>query len=554
MFVALFAMLGTGVGCQNKIDPASVPPFVLRVEESVTDIVQPLTDDGFIDYLEAANLRHSHGVTPETNWEVIVRTAFGPRPEAAFDESAERQYYQRLGIPPLREKPTDGEYFYSLRLSGEGVTENEERLAGEFHDLKAPWRGESLPELAMWLERQSKHTDSFVAGSQVTRYYAPYVMSEQGHIAKLRSLRRLWGAFETSSDKTERLAAGIASSLFADLDEHPAPLSRIHVTESSGQSRQVARLLSARARLRIGERDLDNAREDILAIHRIGRLLSQGMLEEWILGIALDDMACLLDLELLTFGNLPKEETLQHLKDLDRLPPLRSAADQIDVDDRHVALDAMQYAARRRKEIVQLFNAGQSGIDRQTMKAILSIDWNEAMRVLNDKFDKYVAALEEDDFRKALDAMKGLGSPQRASDDAERLEQMKVAARGSIEELSQFMGQLYFDKYAHILPKIERRPQARREVVRAAYAAHLFRLQEGIYPTSIDELTPILVDPVSDRYTGKPLLLKSIEGGIVIYSVGENLIDDGGQTYTDGSDKDDILIRLTEASSEPVKP
>lgn len=214
----------------------------------------------------------------------------------------------------------------------------------------------------------------------------------------------------------------------------------------------------------------------------------------------------------------------------------------------------MQYAARRRKEIVQLFNAGQSGIDRQTMKAILSIDWNEAMRVLNDKFDKYVAALEEDDFRKALDAMKGLGSPQRASDDAERLEQMKVAARGSIEELSQFMGQLYFDKYAHILPKIERRPQARREVVRAAYAAHLFRLQEGIYPTSIDELTPILVDPVSDRYTGKPLLLKSIEGGIVIYSVGENLIDDGGQTYTDGSDKDDILIRLTEASSEPVKP
>ncbi|MCA9145180.1 MAG: hypothetical protein KDB05_20430, partial [Planctomycetales bacterium] len=484
----------------------------------------------------------------------VVGSAFGPVPEAAFDESAERQYYQRLGIPPLGEKPTDGEYFYSLRLSGEGVTENEERLAGEFHDLKAPWRGESLPELAMWLERQSKHTDSFVAGSQVTRYYAPYVMSEQGHIAKLRSLRRLWGAFETSSDKTERLAAGIASSLFADLDEHPAPLSRIHVTESSGQSRQVARLLSARARLRIGERDLDNAREDILAIHRIGRLLSQGMLEEWILGIALDDMACLLDLELLTFGNLPKEETLQHLKDLDRLPPLRSAADQIDVDDRHVALDAMQYAARRRKEIVQLFNAGQSGIDRQTMKAILSIDWNEAMRVLNDKFDKYVAALEEDDFRKALDAMKGLGSPQRASDDAERLEQMKVAARGSIEELSQFMGQLYFDKYAHILPKIERRPQARREVVRAAYAAHLFRLQEGIYPTSIDELTPILVDPVSDRYTGKPLLLKSIEGGIVIYSVGENLIDDGGQTYTDGSDKDDILIRLTEASSEPVKP
>ena len=63
----------------------------------------------------------------------------------------------------------------------------------------------------------------------------------------------------------------------------------------------------------------------------------------------------------------------------------------------------------------------------------------------------------------------------------------------------------------------------------AAVAAERFRLEKGRFPSSWSELSPAyLSKPVLDPYTGKPLIIKLNEKGIVIYSVGQSGQDDGG--------------------------
>jgi len=68
----------------------------------------------------------------------------------------------------------------------------------------------------------------------------------------------------------------------------------------------------------------------------------------------------------------------------------------------------------------------------------------------------------------------------------------------------------------------------------AAVAAERFRIEKGHFPTSWADLSPAyLSKPVLDPYTGQPLVIKQIEKGIVIYSVGQNGQDEGGENLND---------------------
>jgi len=63
----------------------------------------------------------------------------------------------------------------------------------------------------------------------------------------------------------------------------------------------------------------------------------------------------------------------------------------------------------------------------------------------------------------------------------------------------------------------------------AALAAERYRLEHGTWPTSWEQLMPKYLATVPiDPFTSKPLFLKVLPDGLVIYSVGSNGIDDGG--------------------------
>jgi hypothetical protein len=62
-----------------------------------------------------------------------------------------------------------------------------------------------------------------------------------------------------------------------------------------------------------------------------------------------------------------------------------------------------------------------------------------------------------------------------------------------------------------------------------ALASAAYRADHKVYPTSLEQLTPDYISHIpADPYDGKPLKLASGEDGLVLYSVGPDLTDDGG--------------------------
>ena len=66
-------------------------------------------------------------------------------------------------------------------------------------------------------------------------------------------------------------------------------------------------------------------------------------------------------------------------------------------------------------------------------------------------------------------------------------------------------------------------------VLRMAAAIKLYRIKHGQYPKSLSDLQPGIVKTIPiDGFTGKPLIYKLKGKGFVVYSVGDNQVDDGG--------------------------
>jgi hypothetical protein len=87
-----------------------------------------------------------------------------------------------------------------------------------------------------------------------------------------------------------------------------------------------------------------------------------------------------------------------------------------------------------------------------------------------------------------------------------------------------------------ILPAIERvyethlRVRANMDCAIMALAIERYRLKEGKLPETVDELVPTYLTQVYlDPFDGKPLRYKRTDPGYIIYSVGEDGVDNGGQ-------------------------
>ncbi len=80
-----------------------------------------------------------------------------------------------------------------------------------------------------------------------------------------------------------------------------------------------------------------------------------------------------------------------------------------------------------------------------------------------------------------------------------------------------------------------------------ALAAERYRLAEGKWPDSLDALVPTYLPKVpADPYDGKPLRLRKLDDGLVIYSIGPDREDNQGTLDRKGNDPKgkDIGFRL----------
>jgi hypothetical protein len=93
----------------------------------------------------------------------------------------------------------------------------------------------------------------------------------------------------------------------------------------------------------------------------------------------------------------------------------------------------------------------------------------------------------------------------------------------------------------------------------ASLAAERYRRDKRAWPENADQLCPQYLSAVIlDPYDGKPLRHRRVKDGVVIYSVGQDVVDDGGNLNRDQRKTSgvDIGFRLWDAAKrrQPARP
>ena len=252
---------------------------------------------------------------------------------------------------------------------------------------KRPWAAKDHPPIAAWLEANETPLALVVEATRRPDYYNPLVSRHS--------------------------------------DKEPGSLIRA-LLPSVQKCRELATALTARAMLRVGEGKLDDAWQDLLACHRLGRLVGRGgTLIEALVGFAIDQIASNADLVYLERADLTSEQIQDRRKDLQGLPPTPPLADKIDLEERFTYLDSAQLVRRSGLGTLDALLNGQKP-DASAEKALAAIDWAPVLRNGNRWFDRMAAALRLKD---RGEREKELDKIERAPEDSEGGNQPAVERR-----------------------------------------------------------------------------------------------------------------------------
>lgn len=480
------------------VTPAAADPKI-TVARDTTYVTGPLDKDGYVDYAAALNERLGKGVTPDTNANVLICKAVGPKLD---DRPVPADFFKLMGMAV---PPEAGSYFVDLRAFA-GLTSDEANNlthpAG-----RRPWAAKERPALADWLKANEKPLTLAVEASQRSRYFAPVVLAR------------------SDSGRPDPLIAGLARGAW--------------------NGRALANALVCRAMLRVAEGRGDAAWEDLLACHRLGRLVAQGgSVIEFVAGISLDRLATEAVVSTLADPRLTSEQLVRYGRAMRRLPPFPPLADTIEFGSRLLYLDALQFIRR-----------GGGGLggkpDPKAQQALARLDYEPAMRHGNLCYDRLAAALRlperaarvkelaqfEEDFKAWGKQAREAGEVENLLNDPDKA--LTVVRVIGIVTLGETLPAV-----ARIQESAERLEQAHRNL-HVAFALAAYQRDHNVFPKALADLSPKYLDKVpDDLFTGKPLVYRPADGGFLLYSLGPNGKDDEGRTAAEPQPGDDIAVRL----------
>jgi len=251
------------------------------ISKETTYVTGPVDKNGYIDYAAALNERLKKGVTPENNANVLIWKALGPHPERY---PVPEGFFQLLGMEAPPEK---GEYFkdfWSFVKERDGVhigSERYERLYSQFnHDIERPWSARKHAEVADWLKANEKALATVIAASGRSQYYSPLIQAKRNKGTSIRVY-----------------VLGV---------------------------REIANALVARAMGHLNEKNYDEAWQDLLACHRLGRLLGRGpALVNALVSISIDGVAARAEVAYLDEIRSDPKRVESCLRDLQAPTPAR---------------------------------------------------------------------------------------------------------------------------------------------------------------------------------------------------------------------------------------
>ena len=486
------------------------PPII--VSKETTYLTAPLRADGLPDYEKYVLEKYREGVTPENNAAVLLLQAMGPgnmKPEEFAAVAKE------IGLAQIPSEMQTLEYWYSkenrqqvanwLREQGRlpvqartdetesgswplGIEADEVVDEILFSAMERPWTSAETPPLGEWVVRNREPLDLLIAATKRQRFYAPPP--------------------KLLDDQTDSLLVAMFN-------------------QSVQSTRDAARMLIVRAMWHVGEGRPEEAWQDLLATHRLARLIGSSNTThvETLVAIGNDSIAFRGTLELLNDPRTSAKLARKIGKELVRLGPPSAVANSLELE-RIVALDLLLLVKKEHLELLEFFGFHAAAI--QLANAI-SIDWN-------------VLLIEENRFRDELAAAFNL--PERP---ARRTALTKLEARRNSPSytpghlvVGAINRQVRTRSLGDVLSTIARQPetieweaedrantQLKSHVIAAALTA--YRAENEEYPEKLEALVPICINVLpTDVYNNNSFVYRRTANGYLLYSRGPNGQDDGG--------------------------
>ncbi len=497
---------------------AKKPRVLVTISKETTYITEPLRADGYPDYVAALNQRFREGVTPENNSAVLFWKAVGP---SEIRKEDREKYFQMLGIPPLPEK---GDYFVTSdahvnrqKAANEpgGVQPEEEQhnplWEQQILAMKRPWSKQEFPVWAEWLAANEKPLTLIIEASKRPRRYDPM------------------------------LGGMVIAVLLPAAQQH----------------RDVARALVARAMLRVHEGKTDEAWEDLMACHRLARLVGQGpTLVDALIAVTLDGVACQGDQALLHYAQLTAARVTKMRDDLNKLLPMPRMADKIDVTERFMYLDCVSICARKGLGSLD----GLTGIrePKSIVQSLIesaaaaTVDWDMSLRMGNSWIDRLADAYRKPTRTQRKEALHKVDEElKQIAKKSQDMTSLGLSILGNQRKaVSEQIGQVFV---ALLLPTlsacatVENRGNMQFELTKLAFTLAAYRADHGGYPAKLADLVPKYVAEVpKDIFNDAELHYRLEDNGYVLYSVGVNAKDDGAKSYGEGKEGencDDLVVR-----------
>ncbi len=498
------------------------------VSKETTYVTKPLDADGYIDYAAALHERLHRGVTPDNNAVVLLWKAFGPHPEGT---KMPVEFFKWLEIDP---PPERGDYFIAL---GKFVKERRKLDQLDWKDpifkeqtdcAERPWKTGRHPEIAAWLKANEKPLALVIEASKRSQYYSPLVPK-----------------------RTEKGSSGLLGALMPGVQK----------------CRELANALTIRAMLCLDEGRIDDAWRDLLACHRLGRLVGRGStLIDGLVGIAIDSVASNAELVFLAEADLKTDQIRKCLNDLRKLPPMPSFADKMDVCERFMFLDVVMMVERNGLKTLEGLVGGtpksSSFMDKITSFYFqAAIDWDPSMRTANRWHDRLAKTMRVEDRstrQKRLDELdKELKELTKKTRESMPQPLQLIFGKESSKLVSEWVGNVLVGL---MMPAVTKVQQARDRCdqlqanLYLAFALAAYRRDNGSYPKKLEALMPKYVEKVpNDLFSGKALVYKPDEKGYLLYSVGVNGHDDGGIGREDTPPGDDVRVRMPLPKPSPKR-
>ncbi|HUS38957.1 MAG TPA: hypothetical protein VMX74_05880 [Pirellulales bacterium] len=507
---------------QNKADPRQQTAVTLAKE--TTRITEPLRKDGYPDYVAALDRQAKQGVTPQNNVAVVLFQELGP---GEVSEEMSAAFFRGLGIDPV---PADGEYLVSFSefLEQKGIeAQRRAEIEDNFYDSldsQAPWSQEDFPLVAEWLATYEQHLDRIVRGSKRSRYYSPMMLDEE----------------------TPHLLIAV-------------------LLPSLSHFRTASRPLHARAMLRLGEGNIDDAWSDLLACHRLARLVGQGpFLIDVLVSSAIERPAIRGIAGLAHHGKLTAEQVKKFRAQLDALPKAPRVADVMDQGERYMFLDCGCAMARDGLyHLTSTLASGDVDVQQTAWGDILktlsrqAIDWDVVLRTGNAGYDRLVGVARAKDHSERAKRMQKLEDDIVAMGDRSKRgllgsPLLLLAGEKGKHKLSRMVGEMLLTL---LMPGLTSVMQSEHQTLTLAHMENMsldlaaYRAQRGNYPERLEDLIPDVraALPV-DEFTGAHFRYRRDETDYVLYSVGSNGKDDEGREHGEDDDHpgaDDIVLETT---------